>query len=178
MHQNDKIIWVAVSVKPNQVNKAENNLSQQGFECIAPKIKVTRRQKNRFVSKVNLLFPGYIFVKINKDTRDARKVSSTYGVSNIVMNGQRIGAVPDAFINELNIMFDENKIISINTLEPGQKVEVLRGPFAGLVTQLTRVESVTRVKCLFDLISGKISASVLIDNLIVIDAEGKTSSLG
>ena len=169
MVQNSKIKWVAVSVKPNQATKAEVNLSQQGFNYLAPKIKVTTRQKNRFFSKMNLFFPGYIFVQIDEETNDARKVNSTYGVSSIVRVGNQLGSVPAPFIDGLKAIDDENSSVSLNTIEIGQTVEIVRGPFSGLVAELTRVDSSTRVKCLFDLIAGKVSASVLIDDLIAID---------
>jgi len=50
-------IWTAVSVKPNQAAKAEANLKQQGFNCLAPKNKVTQRQQNRFINATKLFFP-------------------------------------------------------------------------------------------------------------------------
>ena len=175
MHQKSKKKWVAVSIKPNQIQKAEANLSQQSFDYLAPKIKVTERQQNRFINRVNLVFPGYIFVQIDEETDDARKVGSTYGVSNIVRIGNRLGVVPDEFIDELKANFDEKKKGSVNAFSIGQKVEIVRGPFSGLVAKLIRFNSANRVKCLFDLISGKISASVSMNDLIGIDPEEKTS---
>lgn len=174
MQQNSKKIWAAVSVKPNQVNKAETNLSQQGFNYLAPKTKVTKRQQNRFISKMNLFFPGYIFVQINEDADDVRKVSSTYGVSNMVKVGNRLGSVPDAFIDGLKTINDDNKIGSTKNLKTGQKIEIVGGAFSGLAAELIRVDSATRVRCLFDLINGKVSASVLIDDLITIGQDNKT----
>lgn len=61
-------------MKQEQANKAEADLTQQGFDFLALKIKVTKRQQNRFISRLDLFFPGYIFVHIDTTTDDARKV--------------------------------------------------------------------------------------------------------
>ena len=165
--ENNKNIWSAVSLKPNQFKRAEANIKQQGFTFFAPKIKVTKRQKNRFINKTELLFPGYIFVQISTDSSDIRKLQSTYGVSNIIRSGSQVGAVPEPFIDALKANFALNDIIHSETLKLGQQVKITKGPFAGLIGELTQVESSTRVKCLLDLIWGKISASLLIEDLIV-----------
>lgn len=113
---------------------------------------------------------------IDEETDDARKVRSTYGVSDIVRTGNRLGSVPDTFINEVRATLADNKNGSINSLAIGQKVEIVKGPFSGLIAELIQFNSETRVKCLFDLISGKVSASVLMGDLIGIDKEEKTSN--
>ena len=53
-------------------------------------------------------------------------------------------------------------------LTPGQKVEIARGPFAGLVAELIRIDANHRVKCLFDLISGKVSVLHAAEDLILV----------
>ena len=166
--ENNQNIWAAVSFKPNQCKRAEANLKQQGFTFFAPKMRVTRRQQNRFVNKTELLFPGYIFVQINTDSSDVRKVQSTYGVSNIIRSGSRVGVVPQAFIDALKVNFASNNIIHSGTLKPGQQVKITKGPFAGLIGKLSQVDSSARVKCMLNLISGKISTSLLIEDLIAI----------
>jgi transcriptional antiterminator RfaH len=161
-------IWTAVSVKPNQAAKAEANLKQQGFNCLAPKIKVTQRQHNRFINATKLFFPGYIFVQIKLVTDDAWKVKSTYGVSNLLSVGNEIGVIPDDFIgalidNELNL-----QPVHDRDLMPGQKVEITKGPFTGLVAELIQVDAAHRIRCLFDLMSGKITATLSKDELVVV----------
>lgn len=158
--------WVAVCLKPNQSNKAEANLIQQGFNFLCPRIKVTKRQKNKFINKIELFFPGYLFVEIDIDSGDVRKVQSTYGVSNIIKFGSQIGVVPEAFICGLQSSSDFKNSIHTDTLIPGQQVKILKGPFAGLIGKLSQVDSSTRVRCLFNLMSGNINASVLKEDLI------------
>ena len=70
MNQDNMKIWSVVSIKPNQMSKAEANLRNQNFTYLAPKIEISKRQQNRFISKTELLFPGYIFVLIDADGGD------------------------------------------------------------------------------------------------------------
>lgn len=161
-------IWAAVNVKPNQANKAEANLMRQGLVIFAPRIKITKRQQNRFIHRFDLFFPGYIFVQIDTATNDARRVHSTYGVSSIVRVGDRIGALPDTFIEAIRSGTHEMHNQASVDLTPRQKVEIARGPFAGLVVDLIRVDANQRVKCLFDLISGKVSVSLAANDLILL----------
>jgi len=162
-------IWAAVNVKPNQAKKAEANLMRQGFDIFAPRIKITKRQQNRFIHRFDLFYPGYIFVQVNAASDDARRVRSTYGVSSIVRVGDRIGEIPDAFIAEMRSRTHEMHNQASVDLTPGQKVEIARGPFAGLVAELIRLDASQRVKCLFELMSGKVSISLDADDLIAIE---------
>ena len=135
-------ILAAVNLKPNQANKDEANLTQQGFEFLASRINVTKRQQNRFMNWLDLFFRGYIFVYIDISTDSARMVRSTYGVSKIVRVGDRIGALHDAFIKAMrNSAHEMHNQASID-LTPGQKVEIARGPSAGLVAQLMSIFNV------------------------------------
>ena len=108
-------------------------------------------------------------MQIEAESDDARNVNSTYGVSTIVRIWSRIGVVPDAFINAIQDSSSFESGHRKEALLPGWKVEIVKGPFAGLIGELTRVDSAKRVKCLFDLISGKISASVLTEDLIAVE---------
>jgi len=53
-------------------------------------------------------------------------------------------------------------------LTPGQKVEIARGPFTGLVAALIMVDADQRVKCLVELISWKASVSLAENDLILL----------
>lgn len=165
-HKKSKI-WTAISVKPNQGNKAERNLEQQGFCYFAPKIKLKKRSNNRLVKKIKLMFPGYMFVHIGTDGEDVRKINSTIGVSNIIKIGGQIGVIPDAFIDNLQARVNDDVIFSDNDLTPGQKVEVIKGPFVGLIAELVRMDSTKRVQCLFDLISGRVYGYVAIEDFVL-----------
>jgi len=161
-------IWAAVSLKPNQTHKAEANLKRQEIDFLAPKIIVTKRQHNRFINKINLLFPGYIFVNIDLSTDDPRKVQSTYGVSQILKVGGQIGTLPKNFIEELkSAKLDVPQTCEVG-LKPGDNIEIIRGPFAGLIAKITELDSQNRLKCLFNILQGKINMSMNGKDVVVV----------
>lgn len=97
-------------------------------------------------------------MQIEEEADDARKVNSTYGVSNIVRVGNRITSVPNAFVVGVKIIKDDNINVSTKKPETGQKIEMVRGSFSGLVTKLTQVNSANLLKFFFDLVTGKVRA--------------------
>ena len=114
---------------------------------------------------MDLFFPGFIFANIDSTACDARKMCSTYGVSNIVRVGDRIGVLPDAFIKEIANYTYEIKNQTSTELTPRQKVVIARGSFVGLITVLVNIDAKHRVKSLFDLIFEKISISLAAEYL-------------
>lgn len=166
-HQSNNI-WAAVRLRPNQINKAEANLQRQGLDYLAPKIKVTKRQQNRFLSKITLLFPGYMFVNIDLTSDDLRKVNSTYGISHVVKVGGQIGKVPDQFIDALKSADKQVRSASKSALQSGDKVEVVHGPFAGLIAEVIRAEAEGRLRVLFDLLENKIKGSVSLNDVVLV----------
>jgi len=53
--------WYIAQIKPNSYNSATQNLERQGFETFLPKMKITQRQKDKFVVKNVYCFP-WIYV--------------------------------------------------------------------------------------------------------------------
>lgn len=84
------------------------------------------------------------------------------------MVGDRIGALPNAFIEAMRSSTHEIHNQASVDLTPRQKVEIARGPFAGLVAELIRADDKQRVKCLFDLIFGKVSVLLAAEDLILV----------
>ena len=57
--------WYIAQIKPNSYNSAIQNLERQGFETFLPKMKITQRQKNKFLVKYVYVFPVYMFICFN-----------------------------------------------------------------------------------------------------------------
>jgi transcriptional antiterminator RfaH len=85
------------------------------------------------------MFPGYLFARFNY--RTVRwQVRERPGVSGFVQFGERFALLPDALISEMRTHTGTNEILEIGcALEPGQEVEITRGPFQGLTTLVTRI---------------------------------------
>ena len=54
--------WFLAQLKPNCANIADRNLKRQGFKTFLPMEEETRQRNGKFVTSMQPLFPGYIFV--------------------------------------------------------------------------------------------------------------------
>ncbi|SHF37207.1 transcriptional antiterminator RfaH [Ruegeria intermedia] len=161
--------WLLAQTKPNTEARAQHNLENQGFRVFAPKIRETRRIGGRFKDKLSLLFPGYIFVQVNPNSSPWRKINSTYGVSRLVSFTQnRPAIVPPALITNLRIRFSEGiDAPSESTLEPGDTVQLIRGPFAGFAAKVETVEAKNRIWLLLDLMGRETRVSADKSSLVL-----------
>src|SRR5262245_35234300 len=90
--------WAAVQLVPQKDRLASFFLGQRGFETYCPRVRERRKVRGRFVVKTPLLFPGYLFVRIELQWHAARW---SPGVARIVMDGAVPAHVPDPVIDEL-----------------------------------------------------------------------------
>ena len=88
--------WIVVTLKPNQSNKAEENLVNQGFETFFPKITYSTNKK----SVTKDLFSGYGFVHFTKYEK-LLSINSTKGVSRVMRINDSIPQLSDAVIENI-----------------------------------------------------------------------------
>ena len=151
--ENNNLKWVAVQLKPNMLNKALKNLKQQSFEYLAPMRNETIRSGNIFKKIKKLLFPGYIFVKVDLETSDVTKINSTFGISRIVCFGsKKVGIIPDSFITDLKIIYKNTQIFKDRKLIPGDVVKWINGPFSGMLAKILKLDENGRLKILFQVL--------------------------
>ncbi len=151
---NDKLnTWVLVQTKPNGLQTALRNLNRQGFSVFCPLHLCTRTRKARFKESWQPLFPGYLFLDIDAQSAPWRKINSTYGVTRLVGFGSEAPSpVPHAVISGLRDRCDkDNRLLPPESLQPGDRVRLLKGPFADFVTDVEKISQDKRVWVLLDL---------------------------
>jgi len=89
--------WIVVTLKPNQSNKAEENLVNQGFETFFPKITYPTNEK----SVTKDLFSGYGFVRFTK-YENLLSINSTRGVSRVMRINDSIPELADSVIEDIS----------------------------------------------------------------------------
>ena len=127
--------WYAIHTKPRQEIIAENNLQRQSFETYLPMIKQLCRRRGKWGNVIEPLFSRYLFVRLNLGIDDISTIRSTRGVSCLVRFGNEPAAVPDAFVDALMKMADEQTGVHLPKkplFKQGDEITVLEGPFAGL----------------------------------------------
>ena len=133
--------WFILQFKSNSHHKASKNLNQQGFETFLPLHDTTSRKLSRFINASKPLFPGYMFVRFNKAETEWHKINSTYGVSRLITFNSILYSISTSFIDSLMKRYDlSGKLLPMQKLKKGDKVKVLKGPFANFIATVEKYE--------------------------------------
>ena len=144
--------WFILQFKPNSHHQAAKNLIQQGFEIFLPLNNITTRKLSRFVNTSKPLFPGYMFIRFNKSESEWHKINNTYGVSRLITFNSLLKSIPTKFVDSLMKRYDSSgKLIPIQKLKEGDRVKILKGPFADFIASVENYESEQRIWVLMDL---------------------------
>jgi transcriptional antiterminator RfaH len=150
--------WFAAQIRPNGTKIAQRNLERQGFLVFAPLLELTHKRRGKFVTILQPLFHGYIFVQFDPDTAPWRSINGTYGVSRLIsFRTENLPTmIPPSLIAELKLRCDKNGVYqAVSMLEPGDQVRITRGPFAEFSATVTRLSSQDRVWLLLDILGGQ-----------------------
>ena len=158
--------WFLAQFKPNCHHIAKRNLTRQGFQCFLPQEEVTRRRNNRFTRQLRPLFPGYVFVALDKVTGGWQAINSTYGITRLVSFGGDPAEVPSELISALRDRCDESgTILPPRYFQPGDAVTLANGPFADLAGRVELVAPDRRIWVLIDLMGRQTRVAVSEDAL-------------
>jgi transcriptional antiterminator RfaH len=158
--------WYVVHSKPRQETTARTHLENQAYRCWLPQAVVTRRRGERWVERVEPLFPRYLFLRADVDVEDVSPIRSTRGCAGLVRTAGRPAVVPDAVVDWLRARADaESCCIPLGPrlgerLAPGDRVEVLEGPFAGLAGVLRTLRGSERALVLLELLHRETSVAL------------------
>ncbi|MBB1606426.1 MULTISPECIES: transcription/translation regulatory transformer protein RfaH [unclassified Pseudomonas] len=93
--------WYLVQCKPRQDSRALEHLERQGYRCLLPMHQDERLYKGQLQPFVTPLFPGYLFIHLDKVGDSWLPIRSTRGVTTIVSFGGHPTPVPQAVIDHL-----------------------------------------------------------------------------
>ena len=159
--------WYLVVTKPQSEFKAEENLLRQGYETYLPLMQTSRRRNGKNVKRTEAFFPRYLFISLDKETDNWSPIRSTIGVAGMVRFGGMPAVVPETMIenfkeneNELGLQSSEKK-----ELQPGDKVEIIDGPFEGYKAIYQKMKSTERVSVLLDIVVKNTQVTLSINEL-------------
>ena len=138
--------WYLVKTKSKQEDIAILNLENQNFHVYCPYALIRNKKE--------VLFPGYIFIQLDKDTQNWSSIRSTKGVLYFVRFGLSYAKIPDNIIefiktNELNTA---EKLKNINKFKSGDKVQITDGVFKNCIAIFKSYKSDERVILLMNLL--------------------------
>lgn len=84
--------WLVLKTKQASSKEARKNVSNQDFEFYHP---MYRERLHFGVRRVMPMFPYYLLVRVNEKKQNWRVLSSTRGVSSVLLSGDAPSRVPD-----------------------------------------------------------------------------------
>jgi transcriptional antiterminator RfaH len=146
--------WYLIYTKPNLENSADENLQRQGFATYLPRVEQRRRRNGRYITRIEAFFPRYLFIHLNADSDNWSPIRSTIGVANIVRFGGLPVAVPANLIASLRQNDDQYGVQRVvqKLMQPGDKVAIIDGPFAGYSAIYNKQKSADRIAVLLNII--------------------------
>lgn len=158
-----KPCWYLIYTHPRQEDRTDQNLRSWIVETFVPKLK--ERQYHPYTGKpgfvIKPLFPRYIFARFPLESH-LHKIRYTRGVRDVVGFGHGPAVVSDDIIDFLRSRVMEDGYVRVyDELEPGDRVLINQGPFAGLTGLFEReMKDAQRVKILLEAVSYQAHISI------------------
>ena len=142
--------WFVVQTRPREDARALENLTAQRYECFQPRCEVTRRIRGQRRTLREPLFPGYVFVRLHRLGHDWGPIRSTRGVARLVRFGSEAPTLPARSIAGLRELDGIRLADPLLGLAPGDKVQIVAGPLAGMEAAFDCIDGERRVFVLLD----------------------------
>ena len=154
--------WYVVNTHPHQEGRAEANLRQQDYDVCLPRLLRTRRHSRRTDTVSAPLFPGYLFVGLDRRAQAWRAINSTFGVRQLLCHGDSPRPIESGFVEALRTTMDERGVVTLppDSFECGQPLRLLAGPFADRIGTMLRVADKDRVALMLNLLGREVEVLV------------------
>lgn len=154
--------WSLVYTKPNKEKVAQENLVNQGFETFLPMIDY-QKSSNPKAYSLEVMFPRYVFIKVNLDSGYWTSIRSTKGVSHIIMFDNKLAVVPKGIVeflktNANNGVFKHD--IKREEFQKGDQLTIKQGILKGMDATFLTKKSKERVRILINLLNNQIVADI------------------
>jgi transcriptional antiterminator RfaH len=156
--------WFLVQCKPREDQRALEHLERQSFECYRPVYSRELVRHGRRVLNTAALFPGYLFIRLDRLNANWLPISSTRGVVQIVRFGNYPLPVPDQIIEAIRRRADSQRIRE-PYLRSGEHVVITEGSFAGIEGIFTASDGEERVILLLNILNTEQRLSFPIESV-------------
>lgn len=151
--------WYVVRAKPRQELRALANLANQQITAFMPRLTVTKIRRGKRTQVIEPMFPGYIFVELDQYASMYHKVKHTFGVAKIITFGEQPAIVPQPLIDELQSITPETtEGVAESTPQIGATMEVIDGPFKGMLAKIIGLDGDSRCIVLLDWLHQQVQA--------------------
>jgi transcriptional antiterminator RfaH len=107
------------------------------------------------------LFPGYIFLVIDLSKQRWRSVNGTFGVASLIMGAEQPIPVPTGVVEALVASRENHGAVHLDdSLEVGQQVRIVSGPFAETLCRLAHLDDRGRVRVLVEIMGMEVATQL------------------
>lgn len=149
--------WYLVQCKPRQDRRALEHLERQGYSCQLFEHQVERLTKGKLVYSNEPMFPGYLFIHLDRIEDNWLPIRSTRGVSHIVSFGNQAIPVPQEVIERLQ---NRESGIPAPIFEKGDKVVINEDGLQNLEAIFVARDGEERVLLLLNILQRQTVVSV------------------
>ncbi|WP_029866953.1 transcription/translation regulatory transformer protein RfaH [Pseudomonas kilonensis] len=154
--------WYLVQCKPRQDERAEDNLSRQGYECARPMCRRERVVRGQRQISIESLFPGYLFIRMS-DNSSWAPLRSTRGIARVVAFGGQPLRVADELIYQLR-QRSESEIKK--NFSCGDNVLILGSGLSEIDAVFMAMDGAERVILLVNMLNRQQQISVPLANIV------------
>lgn len=159
--------WYAVHTLPFSETRAEAQLQRQRFRTFQPKRHKTIRHARKLSTIEAPFFPRYLFIVLDIARDRWRSVNGTFGVSRLVMRGEKPHSVPSGVVEALIAVADDRGILQLaDKLQVGSPVRLMAGPFADQLAILDELDDAGRVRILLNILGRQVAISTAANNVL------------
>jgi transcriptional antiterminator RfaH len=155
--------WYAVYTHPHAETKALEHLLRQGYSAYLPRYRTRVSHARRRQIVLRPLFPRYLFAGIDRASMPWRPILSTFGVTDVVRNGDEPTPVPSEIVSAIEERekagaFDRGN--PQQSLRLGELVRVTAGALEDMVGRLVELRDQDRVVVLLELLGRAVRAQL------------------
>ena len=165
MNQQEEFGWLAIQVKPREVKRAIENLSNQGFESYFPAIYSLSQRKSNAQIKKEQMFPGYAFVRFTQNIQ-LKRLDSTRGVIKIVRFGDEYPLLAKQVITSIKNIEDASlEDPKQQSYQIGEKIIIVSGPLKDQEGIISGEVSNQRVEILYMMLNRAHLIKIEVENI-------------
>ena len=151
--------WFALRVRSNHERVTSLHLRENGYDEFCPAYKSERKWSDRKKTVEQVLFPGYVFCRLNPESR--LPILIMPGVVNIVGFGTQPAPIPEQEIEHVRAMAGSGLLVTPwPFLAIGQTVLLERGPLAGVEGILQQIKKTYRLVVSVQMLQRSVSTEV------------------
>ena len=138
--------WYALRSKSRAEKKVVERLVESGFEAYLPLVTTLKVWSDRKKKVQTPLIPSFVFIRTDKE--QLFEALDTQGVAGVLRFLNQPAIIRNEEIDNMKILLNDMEqveTVEVSAIRKGEEVEVVRGPFAGLLAQAIEIKGKYRV---------------------------------